>query len=62
MQIDEFRTAQRERTAQNLHALYMACRRKFLAAARLLELQTDAIESLGKHGSGTVELSPLGNL
>ena len=46
MHIDEFRSFQRESAPHNVFSLVMTCRRKFLNAARLLELRGDAIDKL----------------
>lgn len=50
MNIDEFQQTQRSNAAQNLHGLFVSCRRKFLDTARLLELRGAAIESLALLG------------
>jgi hypothetical protein len=62
MHVDEFRRYQREGATANLFSLVMSCRRKFLNAARLLELNSNYIESLSDFGvSDTVDLWPLLN-
>ena len=43
MHIDEFRKFQREGSPSNLIGLVMACRRRFLNAARLLEVRDAAL-------------------
>jgi hypothetical protein len=50
MHIDEFRKFQREGATSNLVSLVMTCRRKFLNAARLLEVRTTAIVRLSSFG------------
>lgn len=50
MHIDEFRKFQREGATTNLVFLVMACRRKFLNAARLLELRNPVIDRLSSFG------------
>jgi hypothetical protein len=62
MNVDDFQQAQRSNAAQNLHALFMSCRRKFLNAARLLELRGAAIENLRECGHKSVDLWPLMNM
>lgn len=62
MNVDDFQQAQRSNAAQNLHALFMSCRRKFLNAARLLELRGAEIENLREWGYKSVDLWPLMNM
>lgn len=62
MFIDEFRDAQRHGETQNLSELLGACRRKFLNAARLMELDGPAIERVVAHGREAVSLWPLINM
>ena len=50
MHIDEFREFQREGATYNLASLVMACRRKFLNAARLLEVRSQVIDRLSSFG------------
>jgi hypothetical protein len=42
MHIDEFREFQRQGATHDVFSLVMTCRRKFLNAAQLLELRSDA--------------------
>jgi hypothetical protein len=62
MNVNDFQQAQRDGAAHNLHALFMSCRRKFLNAARLLELSGAAIKSLQECGQKSVEVGPLLNM
>ncbi len=39
MYFDDFQQAQRGHAAQDVHVLFMCCRRRFLNAARMLELR-----------------------
>ena len=60
MHIDEFRKFQREGSPSNLIGLVMACRRRFLNAARLLEVRSPAIDRLSSFGvDAAVEYWPL---
>lgn len=60
MHIDEFRAFQREGAASSLFTLIMAGRRKFLNAARLLEVSSSALDTLTSFGvSSTVDHEPL---
>ena len=60
MHIDEFRSFQREGATHNVFSLVMTCRRKFLNAARLLELRGDAIDKLASFGvDAPVDVWPL---
>ncbi len=60
MHIDEFRHFQRKSAAEDVFSLVMTCRRKFLNAARLLELRSDAIYKLEPFGvSERVNVRPL---
>lgn len=59
MYIEDFQQAQRSGATQDLYALFMSCRRKFLNAARLLELRGAVVEKLNEYGSRTVDLWPL---
>lgn len=59
MHIDDFRRVQRSGAAQNIHWLFMSCRRRFLDAARLLELNDSDFHKLISSGFDTVDLSPL---
>ena len=44
MHVDDLREKQRAGATADLFSLVMACRRKFLNAARLLELRSPAID------------------
>lgn len=60
MHIDEFRQLQRGGATYNLFSLVMTCRRKFLNAARLLEVRSAAIDRLASLGVDTaVDCWPL---
>ena len=60
MHIDEFRSFQREGATHNVFNLVMTCRRKFLNAARLLELRSDAMDELASFGvDAPVDVWPL---
>ncbi|SDT87155.1 hypothetical protein SAMN05216296_0094 [Pseudomonas pohangensis] len=60
MRISEFRAIQRECSNAYLHSLVMTCRRKFLCAAKLLELQSAAISRLRDFGlDGQINIWPL---
>jgi hypothetical protein len=60
MHIDEFRKFQRQGATHDVFSLVMTCRRKFLNAARLLELRSDAISKLGSFGvDAPVDVWPL---
>lgn len=62
MHVDEFRKYQREGATANLFSLVMSCRRKFLNAARLLELNSQSIDRLSAFGVSTpIDLWPLLN-
>jgi hypothetical protein len=50
MHIDEFREFQRQGATHDVFSLVMTCRRKFLNAAQLLELRSDAISKLASFG------------
>lgn len=62
MHFDDFQQAQRDHAVQDLHVLFMCCRRKFLNAARLLELRGPVFENLSRSGHKTVDLWPLMNM
>jgi hypothetical protein len=62
MHIDDFRAAQRHGASQALTSLLNACRRKFLNAARLLELGGTVIQQVEAHGRESVNLWPLMNM
>ena len=60
MHIDEFSAFQRETASSSLFTLVMACRRKFLNAARLLEVSSPALVVLTSFGvSAPVDHKPL---
>ena len=60
MHVDDLREKQRAGATADLFALVMACRRKFLNAARLLELRSPAIDRLHAMGAETaVDVWPL---
>lgn len=60
MHIDRFRACQRAGARSQLHSLIMSCRRRFLDAARLLEVRSPAIEKLAAFGvSSSVDVWPL---
>ena len=50
MHIDELRATQRERAASMLRTLIMACQRKFLKAAHLLEIRSPTLDALASFG------------
>lgn len=62
MNVDNFQQAQQSNAVQNLHTLFMSCRRKFLNSARLIELRGTAIENLQEYGHKSVNLWPLMNM
>lgn len=62
MHIDEFRAAQRDLASQALSSLLNASRRKFLNAARLLELRGPVIQQVEAHGLESVNLWSLMNM
>lgn len=63
MNVDDFQQAQRSNASQSLYTLFMSCRRKFLNAARLLELHGAEIENLRECGLiKSVDLWPLMNM
>jgi hypothetical protein len=51
MHMDEFRKFQRERATSNLVSVVMACRRRFLNAARLLEVRGASMDTLSSFGA-----------
>jgi len=60
MNISEFRRLQRQGSEQTLFELVMACRRKFLDAASLLEVRSSSLEKLSAFGYDTrVDLQPI---
>lgn len=60
MHIDEFRACQRAGATHDLFSLVMTCRRRFLNAARLVELGSGAIDELTSFGvDASVDLWPL---
>ena len=60
MHIDEFREFQRQGVTHDVFGLVMTCRRKFLNAAQLLELRSDAISKLASFGvDAPVDVWPL---
>lgn len=60
MHIDEFREFQRQGATHDVFSLVMTCRRKFLNAAQLLELRSDAISKLASFGvDAPVDVWPL---
>lgn len=56
---DDFRRAQQGSAAHDVYALFMACRRRFLNAASLLEVDGAEFEMLQELGYQTVDLQPL---
>jgi hypothetical protein len=60
MDVDDFRRYQREGASANLFSLVMSCRRRFLNAARLLEVNKKIIDDLSRFGiDQPVDLWPL---
>lgn len=60
MHIDEFRAFQRKRAVIDLTSLLMACRRRFLQAASLLEMPTSGLAGLMSLGvDAPVDCEPL---
>tara|TARA_A100001391_G_scaffold65342_1_gene40931 strand:+ start:22000 stop:22479 length:480 start_codon:yes stop_codon:yes gene_type:complete len=60
MHIDNFRAYQQEGAKSQLYSLVMSCRRRFLKAARLLEVNSPALEKLTAFGvSSSVDVWPL---
>lgn len=60
MHIDSFRAYQQEGARSQLYSFVMSCRRRFLNAARLLEVHSPAIEKLTVFGvSSSVDVWPL---
>jgi hypothetical protein len=60
MHVDDFRKYQREGASANLFGLVMSCRRRFLNAARLLEINKKVIDDLSRFGvDQSIDLWPL---
>lgn len=60
MHIDEFRLLQQNGASFNQFQLIMACRRKFLNAANLLELHSPTLEKLNSFGvDAPIDIHPL---
>ena len=60
MHIDEFRLRQQQSAAHDISSLVMSCRRKYLLAAHLLELQSPDLAALTAFGVDSgIEAGPL---
>ena len=60
MHIDEFRLRQQQTAARDISSLVMSCRRKYLLAAHLLELQSPELAALTAFGVDSgIEAGPL---
>jgi len=62
MYVEDFQQAQKMHATQKLYSLFMSCQRKFLNAARLLDLRGAQIDSLSESGRKSVDLWPLMNM
>lgn len=59
MGVDDFRLAQRRSAVHDMYALFMACRRRFLNAASLLEVDGAEVEVLRESSRESLDLQPL---